>query len=297
MKCFSFEHKCKQCGMEFRGTKNRIYCSHRCAYNDKERLRDNNRKDRGNGTCKRCGKVFPITTKSPRGIFCSRNCCGKYTSEKILLKRPRIEVPKAKLNCEYCHKEFGVIPSMANKRRFCSTSCATLGSTKKRTMTIRNRFSHYGGYSRCKHGWHQIGDQEIFARSLWESNYAYYLEWLRANGAIQSWQHEPETFWFEGIKRGVCSYLPDFKVVENNGDVVYHEVKGWMDKKSITKLKRMKKYHPTVKMFLADSKWFAQNAKKLSGLVTGWGTEPVKKVKAMSQSKLTKKKLAGKRRR
>jgi hypothetical protein len=131
-----------------------------------------------------------------------------------------------------------------------------------------------------------VGDQEIFARSLWESNYAYYLEWLRKNGAIQSWEHEPETFWFEGIKRGVCSYLPDFKVVENNGDVVYHEVKGWMDKKSITKLKRMKKYHPTVKLFLADSKWFAQNVKKLSGLVTGWGTEPVSKDK----KKLVKKK-------
>jgi hypothetical protein len=297
MKCFSFEHRCKQCGKEFKGVKNRIYCCIQCAYNDKERLKELNKKDRGNGKCKRCGKVFPITTKSPRGIFCSRNCSGKYTGQKILAKWPKPAVPKATIICQHCGKGFNVIPYYVGIRKFCSQSCGTLGSTKKRTMTIRNRFSHYGGYSRCKNGWHQIGDQEIFARSLWESNYAYYLEWLRANGAIQSWQHEPETFWFEGIKRGVCSYLPDFKVVENNGDVVYHEVKGWMDKKSITKLKRMKKYHPTVKMFLADSKWFAQNAKKLSGLVTGWGTEPIKRVKAMSQLKLGRKKLAGKRRR
>lgn len=293
MKCISFEHKCKQCGKEFKGVKNRIYCSYRCAYDDKERLKDNNRKDRGNGTCKWCGKVFPIKTISPRGIFCSRSCSGKYTGQKILSKLPKPTVPKKTIICEYCGKGFKVIPYYVGKRRFCSTSCGTLGSVKKRTTTIRMRHKHYGGYSRCKHGWHQIGDQEVFARSLWESNYAYYLEWLRANGAIQSWQHEPETFWFEGIKRGVCSYLPDFKVVENNGDVVYHEVKGWMDKKSITKLKRMKKYHPAVKLFLADSKWFAQNAKKLSGLVTGWGTEPVKKEKTRSNSKSRK----GKRKR
>jgi len=294
-KCFSCDHKCKNCGENFLGAKNRIYCSYKCAYTDKERLKDNNRKNRGTSICKGCGKEFPITTRSPRGIFCTQKCSGKYTANKILNNLPRPIKPRKTLICKHCGKGFQVKPHMENKRRFCSQSCGTLGSTKKRTTTMRKNFSHYGGYSRCKHGWHQVGDQEIFARSLWESNYAYYLEWLRKNGAIQFWEHEPETFWFEGIKRGVCSYLPDFKVVENNGDVIYHEVKGWMDKKSITKLKRMKKYHPTVKLFLADSKWFAQNIKKLSGLVTGWGTEPIKKEK-MSLLKRGKKKLAKKRR-
>jgi hypothetical protein len=276
-KCFSCEHKCKNCGKIFLGAKIRIYCSYKCSYADKDRLRGINKKNRGISICKLCGHEFQITTKSPRGIFCTQKCACKYSAKIILNNLKRPIKPRKNLICKYCEKIFQVKPYMENKRIFCSRSCATLGSTIKRTTTMRNNFRHYGGYSRCKHGWHQVGNQKIFARSLWESNYAYYLEWLRKSGEIQSWEHEPETFWFDGIKRGVCSYLPDFKVIGNNGDVVYHEVKGWMDKKSVTKLKRMKKYHPSVKIFLADSKWFSQNAKKLSNIVTGWGTEPVKK--------------------
>ena len=56
-----------------------------------------------------------------------------------------------------------------------------------------------------KAGWREIGGQRIYARSRWEANYARYLEWLRANGSIAKWEHEPETFWFEGIKRGTCA--------------------------------------------------------------------------------------------
>lgn len=66
--------------------------------------------------------------------------------------------------------------------------------------------------------------------------------------AISSWEYEPDTFWFEKIKRGVRSYTPDFKIVHKDGTVEYHEVKGWMDKKSQTKIKRMAIYHPEIKL-------------------------------------------------
>lgn len=271
------KHKCKTCGIDFVGVANRIYCCLQCSYNDKERLEGNNKKQRGTSVCKKCGKEFEIKTNAPRGIFCSRSCSGAYTSKKILSKYKPKHKPTKKLICKTCNNEFSVAPHLEHSRTYCSRSCSTIGSTKKRTATIRSRFKHYGGYSRCKHGWHSIGGQLIFARSMWESNYAYYLEWLKQNGKIKSWMHEPVTFWFEGIKRGVCSYLPDYEVIENDGNVIYHEVKGWMDKKSVTKLKRMKKYHPNVKLFLADAKWFKENAPKLEKIVSGWGSEPSKK--------------------
>jgi len=119
-------------------------------------------------------------------------------------------------------------------------------------------------------GWREIGEIRKYYRSKWEANYARYLEWLRIKGEIQSWLHEPETFWFDGIRRGCMSYLPDFRVVESNGSVVYHEVKGWMDDRSKTKIKRMAKYHPLVKLIVVDSKAYNAIKKTMQPIIKGW---------------------------
>ena len=122
-----------------------------------------------------------------------------------------------------------------------------------------------------KAAWHVIGGKRNYYRSGAESNYAYYLEWLKCQKQISDWEHEPHTFWFDGIKRGVVSYLPDFRVIEMSGAVVYHEVKGFMDSRSMTKIKRMAKYHPTVKLIVIDSKGYRALAKSVSSFVPGWG--------------------------
>lgn len=126
--------------------------------------------------------------------------------------------------------------------------------------------------SEWKAGWREFGDQRCFFRSAWESNWGRYLEWLRVRGDIQKWEHEPETFWFEKIRRGTRSYLPDFRVTERNGSVVFHEVKGWMDQKSATKIKRMRIYHPTVKLIVIDKKQYASVRNALGGVIPGWET-------------------------
>ena len=105
-----------------------------------------------------------------------------------------------------------------------------------------------------KAAWRTIGGQRKYFRSRWEANYAWYLEFMKQQGKIAGWRHEPTTFWFEAIKRGVRSYLPDFEVTRNDGSIYFVEVKGWMDQRSKTKLKRMKKYHPDVELELVDSK-------------------------------------------
>jgi hypothetical protein len=97
-----------------------------------------------------------------------------------------------------------------------------------------------------KAGWREIGGKRNYYRSMWEANYARYLEYLKRHHLIMDWEYEPVTFWFESIKRGVRSYKPDFRVTDSDGAVVYHEVKGFMDTKSATKLKRMSKYYPLV---------------------------------------------------
>jgi hypothetical protein len=109
-----------------------------------------------------------------------------------------------------------------------------------------------------------------YYRSSWEANYARYLAWLKRKKQIKDWGYEVKTFWFDDIKRGVRSYLPDFEVTENDGSVSYHEVKGYMDAKSKTKIKRMRIYYPDVKLIIIDEKQYKLIADKVSKLIECW---------------------------
>lgn len=139
-----------------------------------------------------------------------------------------------------------------------------------RTKVARGNAIPPRGGTSWKAGWREIGGRRKYYRSRWEANYARYLQWLVDRGQLSSWAHEPKTFWFEGVKRGAVSYLPDFHVVENDGAESYHEVKGWMDARSKTKIKRMAKYHPEVNLVVIDSKAYQSLAVKVSRLVEGW---------------------------
>ena len=118
--------------------------------------------------------------------------------------------------------------------------------------------------------WREIGGIKKYYRSTWEANYARYLEWLKKLGQIQKWEHEPEIFWFKGIKRGTVSYLPDFRITNQDGSIEFHEVKGWMDSASLTKIKRMAIYHPTVKLIIIAAKEYKEIEKKAAAMLQGW---------------------------
>jgi hypothetical protein len=118
-----------------------------------------------------------------------------------------------------------------------------------------------------KQFWAIVGDkQPIYFRSSWEYYYSLFLEKLRQERKIIDWKHEPKCFWFEGIKRGVRSYLPDFCITHLNGTEEWSEVKGYFDSKSQTKMKRMAKYYPDVNIRLVGSDWFKSNLKACKAL-------------------------------
>ena len=124
-------------------------------------------------------------------------------------------------------------------------------------------------YSRCKSGYREdLG--KIYFRSAWEANYARFLNYMIALGAVEWWEYEPETFWFEAIKRGVRSYKPDFRVKWTAESPRFVEVKGWMDPKSKTKLKRMKKYHPGVIVEVVGNKEYQGIKRKWSSFIQNW---------------------------
>jgi len=115
----------------------------------------------------------------------------------------------------------------------------------------------------------------LFVRSRWENNYALWLIRLQEQGEILGWKYEWKTFVFHKIKRGTRSYTPDFAIWETSKNPkqpdYYIEVKGYMDKISKTRLSRMERYYPQVKIILVDSKWFNDAEKKgICRLFPGW---------------------------
>jgi hypothetical protein len=134
-----------------------------------------------------------------------------------------------------------------------------------------SRVDIHKNYTRGKQGYYLTKDgKSIFMRSSWELNYACYLDYLIYLGTIYKWEYEVDVFWFDKIKRGVRSYKPDFKVFDFEGNFIYHEVKGWMDNKSKTKLNRMRIYHPSIKILVIGQKEYNLIKKEYSEILENW---------------------------
>jgi hypothetical protein len=116
---------------------------------------------------------------------------------------------------------------------------------------------------RANQNWHEIAGRRIFFRSGWEYKYALYLQMLKEDAQIKEWEHEPQTFWFEEIRRGTRSYLPDFKITKFDGSHYWVEVKGYFDRKSLTKIKRFRKYYPEERLLIVNEEWFKVNGPKI----------------------------------
>jgi hypothetical protein len=180
--------------------------------------------------------------------------------------------PRGMLKKKHSDEARGAI-GRASRKHWSTLTGAQIQERSVKTVKTRVANGNYAlprPNTTWKGGWREIGGVKKYYRSRWEANFARYLQWLKERNEIASWAHEPKVFWFDGIRRGTVSYLPDFCVIENNGKEVYYEVKGWMDKRSATKLKRMKKYHPDVTLILVAQKQYEAIARSVSKLIQGW---------------------------
>lgn len=229
-------------------------------------------------------KASRLGISSDRGkqIRTPRHIASYSEAQKKLAKNPDIILNRARATSE-AFKRNGHPKGMLGKSHSQATKDAISkfhsGKSLPREQILKamkTRIKRFG--SLCpnqkrgtwKAEWVEINGIRFFARSKWEANYAHYLEWLRLKGVVSKWEHEPETFWFNKIKRGVVSYLPDFRVTMSSGDVEYHEVKGWMDSRSKTKIKRMRIYHPKVHLEVIDSKRYKALERQVKSIVPNW---------------------------
>ena len=108
--------------------------------------------------------------------------------------------------------------------------------TRMKNGNWNNHLKSSNPYSRTVSGKRKDLDN-MFFRSKTEANYA---RFLKMQGLV--FEFEKKEFFFEKIKRGTRSYMPDFYIPSLDQ---YHEVKGWLDAKSITKLKRFRIFYPS----------------------------------------------------
>ena len=113
-------------------------------------------------------------------------------------------------------------------------------------------------------------DINLTVRSRWEANVARYLNWLQVKGKVRKWRYEPQRFWFESIKSGTRSYLPDFWVEKPNGSSYWLEVKGYWDPKSKTAVKRFAKYFPDEILVIIASAEYKELEQKFKDEIPDW---------------------------
>lgn len=112
-----------------------------------------------------------------------------------------------------------------------------------------------------------------YFRSAWEANVARYLNFLCTHGKIHHWEYEVDEFEFP-VKRGAGKfYKPDFKVWLTEDRFEYWEVKGHMDTKSATKLKRMQRYYPQYRVVIIDEHRYRSEICPIRALLPGWESE------------------------
>lgn len=166
--------------------------------------------------------------------------------------------------CQECGGLFRVDPARIKKGggKFCSKQCYASHLAKH-----PEKYPQTSG-RRGKGGIRE--DLGRYFRSMWEANFARYLNFLVSHKQIKSWEYETETFEFKGIKRGTRFYTPDFIVMELSGSKTYYEIKGYMDAPSQTKLSRMERYYPQIKITLVDKDAYYEIARKVGRLIPNW---------------------------
>lgn len=233
--------------------------------------------------------VYPKNRR--KNNFCSKNCSNKFNGKIVGEKRKGIKFSKetkqkmslahkgeksylwkgGKPKCSDCGKQ------ICYESKYCQ-KCKGYHRTEEHKNNLGKSMSKVlagkmpknimreGRYGNIQRGYFDINGKKMFFRSKWEANYALYLDFLIKQKQIEKWEYEVDVFIFEKIISGTRTYRPDFKIFNNNS-VEYHEVKGYMDSKSKTKLKRMAKYYPEIKLILIDQCYYRDLEKKIGRLL------------------------------
>jgi len=239
--------------------------------------------------CRQCGKSYKrnknlSSYQWSENKYCSRQCAGiakqihdqykdkqeRYARKHGALKQGTPEwLERIRNTTKNAMYKPDVQSKIRSKRKPLSEDHkALISKSLAGKMPANMLFNNNGGlYKNIQNGDYENSKGTMYFRSKWEANYALYLDYLVEQGQIKDWEFEPGFFIFDKISHGTTRYMPDFLIKNVDGSVEYHEIKGYMDSRSKTKLRRMAKYYPNIKLVLIDSGCYRDIQKKLGAIL------------------------------
>jgi hypothetical protein len=282
------EKTCSECGKKFvpvsHGMVNK-FCSNSCSAKHQWKTRPKAVVKFEVKKCDVCHRDF-LRNKNysdnqwAKAKFCSSKCAaslikindGMDRSERYRRKNGMIKsgsqewIAKLKETTKIGMASPEVKVKLHNPKGPMSDERKSIISRKLTGFMPKNLIGGNGSYPNVQRGDYECSKGSVYFRSKWEANYALYLDMLLKTDEILNWEYEADVFVFEEIKFGSRSYRPDFKVFKTDS-IEYHEVKGYMDSRSKTKLKRMEKYYPEVNLKLIQRDQYQSILKSLKGVI------------------------------
>lgn len=199
-----------------------------------------------------------------------------FSEEQRILNRIRVKENSKNPEFKKKHREATILGMKSKevliKMRRKRNPLTDIHKTNLSESHIGRRPKNFNGYCvQTKQGWISFpNEKKYYMLSTWERNIARYFEFLKSHKEIIDWFYEPKRFVFEKINFGTRTYLPDFLIKNKDGKDYYVEVKGYMDKESATKLKRMKKYFPEIEIRLIQKQDYMEIKKSVAPLLKDW---------------------------
>lgn len=171
---------------------------------------------------------------------------------------------RRKIKCSKCGKELFYLPTgydMAFK-----VVCIDCGQNKPKKKVDGRKIPASAKFAKAKRGKREDIHPKYVFRSATEANFARILDLEKVK-----WKFEERVFTFTGYERKPFQYIPDFEVTKGTRRFKkgWYEVKGYMDSKSRSKLKRFRIVYPkeaanmTIVLYRSTDKRNIEFCKKL----------------------------------
>jgi hypothetical protein len=241
-------HKCKICGKEFStggALGGHISAGHGNAQKENSRKTKSLKKIRHKKICPKCSKVFYVERFLKKDgeeyvpVNENKFCSGKCANSREHSKETKLKISKSikgksfkrkvwkNKSCKICGKDLGLVSSKPAKNLYCKDCYLVKDEIRKQKVSVavkeqyKNGKKVYGGTSK----WLTYNNFKV--QGTYEYRVCKILDKMLELKLIKNWEYTNDRIEYFGLDKNKHNYLLDFKVIENDNNFYYIEVKGY----------------------------------------------------------------------
>lgn len=187
-------------------------------------------------------KICPKCKKEHQkeGKFCSRPCANSRGPRSKEFKETVSKKLKKRIDvfCKECGKKYDVVPSRLERTKYCSNSCAAKyknklfkevsKETREKISESRKKLFESGELNVSGGRTKWIKYKNIKVQGSYEYRTCFILDNWLDKGLIKSWSYTKDRLTYTNKEGKSATYLLDFKVEKNDGEIFYIETKGFL---------------------------------------------------------------------